>query len=287
MPQKIYELNCILPQKALIFFEEMLQETASATLDCLIETGVDKGKIMFQAIFEQMPDKNHLTYLMEKAAQLADISLPEWRFNEMPNKNWLKECYLGFPPVVIGRYYIYGSHIQTKPPTDKVTLCIDAATAFGTGEHQTTHGCLNALDDLDMTPDRVLDVGCGSGILAMAYAKTYNKPVDAVDIDEESVRVTRENAERNGLNHLVQVWHSDGYQKVHGTYDLIMCNILARPLRNMAADLVAHLNPNGRAILSGFLTRQKRWVLKAHTDLGLKQTAEYRLNGWSTLVLKR
>ena len=287
MSQKIYELNCILPQNALIYFEEVLQETASATLDCLIETGHNKGKRTFQAIFEQMPDREYLTRLMENASRMAGISLPEWTFNEMPNKNWLKESYLGFPPVVIGRYYIYGSHIQTPPPADKVALCIDAATAFGTGEHQTTHGCLNALDELDIVPDRVLDVGCGSGILAMAYAKTYHKPVDAVDIDEESVRVAIENAKRNGLKELVHVEQSNGYQKVHGTYDLIMCNILARPLREMAVDLVAHLNPNGRAILSGFLTRQKRWVLKAHTDLGLTQVAEYRIKGWSTLVLKR
>lgn len=283
----VYEVTCLFPKKALIFFEEALADIASATLDCVIETGPDKGKIAFQAIFETDPGQDVLTDKLMSAAKAADIPVPAWVFRPMPDKNWLKESYQSFPPVEIGRYYIYGSHVQTPPPADKVGLCIDAATAFGTGEHQTTCGCLTALDALDIKPRRVLDVGCGSGILAMAYAKTYGEPADAVDIDAESVSVARQNVVRNGLEHLVRVWQSDGYRDVVGKYDLILSNILARPLKEMAPDLAAHLNQEGCAIISGFLTRQEHWVLKSYTELGFYAATRYRIKGWSTLVLKR
>lgn len=280
-----YEMKFLLPPKVVPVFETALEEIASAVLTVMIEHGPDKGMWEMQAIFEGKPNEQAIRSALNQACKTAQIQPITADIRKMPAKNWLQACYQSFKPIVIGKYYIYGSHIQEEPPADKIALKIDAATAFGTGEHQTTHGCLEALNHLDFVPKKVLDVGCGSGILSMAYAKTFHQPVDAVDIDEESVRVATQNAKENGVAHLMHVWQSEGYKQVSDTYDLILCNILARPLMDMANDLKHHLNVGGEAILSGFLNRQERWVLKAHTDIGLKLITKYRVNGWSTLVV--
>lgn len=282
-----YEIKIVLDARNVPFFEEALEEMAGAILTVMIEQGKNKGKWELQAIFESKPNEIKLEVALRQAAQKAGILKPAIELKKIPEKNWLLECYQSFKPIRIGKYYIYGSHIIDTPPADLITLQIDAATAFGTGEHQTTHGCLEALNELDFEPQCVLDVGCGSGILSMAYAKTYNKQVDAVDIDAESVRVATENAAKNNLSHLMRVWQSNGYEAVSSQYDLILCNILARPLMDMARDLKNHLRVGGQAILSGFLIRQERWVLKAHTDVGLKFVRRYRINGWSTLVVQK
>lgn len=282
-----FDFKLILPEHAVAAFEDVLAETAGAVLTRPLEKGPHAGAWELQAIFEDEPERECLRSFLRQAAEQAHIAPPRLHLRKMPDINWLAASYQGFPPIEVGQYYIYGSHITTPPPANKIALKIDAATAFGTGEHQTTHGCLQALADLTIRPERVLDVGCGSGILGMAFAKSFHQPVDAVDIDPESVRVARENAVQNGLADLMTIWQSDGYRSVAGHYDLILCNILAKPLIEMAGDLYSHLNNNGVAILSGFLINQENWVQKAHTDLGLHVIKTYRVNGWSTLVLQK
>ena len=281
-----YDFKILLDPKYVPVFEDVLSEVAAAVLTVMIEKGENKGLWELQAIFEGAPDEQEVVSAVQRAADILQIEAPLIKIEPMENKNWLLECYQSFKPITIGKYFIYGSHID-EIPNDKIALQIDAATAFGTGEHQTTHGCLEALNELDFEPKKVIDVGCGSGILSMAYAKTFNKKVDAVDIDPESVRVATQNAEINGLSELMNVWHSNGYEQVQDKYDLVLCNILARPLMDMAPDLKEHLNEGGVAILSGFLNRQERWVLKAHTDIGFKFLKRYRINGWSTLVIQK
>lgn len=292
-----WEIKFIVPSEMVPVFEMALEEIAAALLTVLIEKGENKGKWEVQAIFETKPAQDDLTRVMTFASETMKVPVPAYHLTAMPPKNWLKESLISFPPVELGNYYIYGSHIKTPPPEGKIALQIDAATAFGSGEHQTTQGCLTALQDIFENTQKsfvkspqkmsVLDVGCGSGILSMAYAKTYHTPVDAVDIDPESVLVTKKSSKTNGLDKLITVWESAGYEKVKEKYDLIFCNILARPLIDMAPDLANHLHTGGLAILSGFLIRQERWVLKAHTDAGLSFVARYRINGWSTLVVKK
>lgn len=282
-----YEMKFCIPEPAVPLFERVLDPMAAALLACLIEKGPQKGYWELQAIFETTPDMVQLDTVIMIASDAAGIQKPTIQLNPIVHKNWLRESLQSFPPVDIGPYYIYGSHIKENLPTDKITLEIDAATAFGSGEHQTTQGCLMGLMELKKPVGRVLDMGCGSGILAMAYAKTFNQPVDAVDIDPESVAVATQNAELNGLKDLIHVWQSEGYQNVPKTYDLIFANILARPLMDMADDLYAHLNVGGMAILSGFLYRQERWVLRAHERAGLKFVQRFRVNGWSTLIVSR
>lgn len=290
-----YEIKFIVPAESVPMFEMALEEIAAALLTVPLEKGPHKGDWEVQAIFETKPEEDDLKRVMNFAAKTMKTPVPSYELIAMPPKNWLKESLISFPPVELGNYYIYGSHIKTPPPEGKIALQIDAATAFGTGEHQTTQGCLTALQDVfvqkmivkDPTKMSVLDVGCGSGILSMAYAKTYHTPVDAVDIDPESVLVTKNSAKTNGLDKLITVWESAGYEKIKKQYDLIFCNILARPLIDMAPSLAAHLHTGGFAILSGFLIRQERWVLKAHLDAGLSFVACYRINGWSTLVVRK
>ena len=282
-----YDMKFLVPESAVPVFEMALEGLASALLTRQIEKGKDKGKWEVQAIFEEQPDSDEVAGAMKFAAETMKIKMPKYQITPMPHKNWLKESLISFPPVTIGKYYIYGSHVKETPPADKISLLIDAATAFGSGEHQTTQGCLKAMEHITkkFKPESVLDVGCGSGILAMAYAKTYLKKVDAVDIDPESVWVTSNSAKENSLQNLITVWESDGYQKVEKSYDLILCNILANPLIAMAKDLNAHLNAGGIAILSGFIYDQEDDVLKAHTDLGLKFIKKYHVKGWTTLVV--
>ncbi len=280
-----FDFKITIPQTALPVFEDSLSEVAGAVLTRLLEKGPKAGLWELQAIFEEKPDTKNIKQILSYAAQQTQIKTPCCHIKQMPDINWLEASYQGFPPISVGNYFIYGSHITETLPTDKITLKIDAATAFGTGEHQTTHGCLQALNDLEKIPETVLDVGCGSGILGMAFAKTYQKKVDAVDIDPESVRVTIDNAKNNGLDDLLTVWQSDGYKKVENKYDLIFCNILAQPLIDMANDLSNHLKKGGIAILSGFLNNQENWVKKAHLEVGLTFVKHYRINGWSTLVM--
>ena len=282
-----FDFKIILPENAVSVFEEALSESAGAILTRLLEKGPHAGSWELQAIFEERPDHGALKDCLAQSATRTHIKPPRLCIRKMPDINWLEASYQGFPPIEVGPYYIYGSHITTPPPADKIALKIDAATAFGTGEHQTTHGCLTALSELKTTPNRILDVGCGSGILGMAFAKTYHRPVDAVDIDPESVRVACLNAKQTGLGDLMHIWVSNGYADVSGTYDLIFCNILAKPLIEMAPELAQHLNAGGIAILSGFLNNQENWVEKAHLAVGLSFVRRYRINGWSTLVMKK
>ena len=280
-----FDFKLILPETAVPIFEEALEETAGAVLTRLMEKGKYSGQWELQAIFETEPDKAVLKSLISEAATSAKIPLPKLNLKKMPDINWLEASYQGFPPIEVRDFYIYGSHISDPLPENKITLQIDAATAFGTGEHQTTHGCLEALSDLTRIPKTVLDVGCGSGILGMAFAKKYHKSVDAVDIDSESVRVAIENARKNNLEKQMTIWQSDGYAMIKKKYDLIFCNILAKPLIDMAPNLAEHLTPYGHAVLSGFLIGQEKWVRKAHEKEGLKFLKSYRINGWSTLVM--
>jgi ribosomal protein L11 methyltransferase len=218
------------------------------------------------------------------------VAEPVWQ--KLPPKDWLNENQAAFPPLAVGRYFIHGSHFDGVIPPGRIGLLIDAATAFGTGEHATTRGCLLALDAIAAAgcrPLRILDMGTGTGVLAMAAAKTWRRRVVARDIDPESVRVTVHNARYNGVARLMSVRKSDGYHErgvaKHGPYDLIFANILAGPLERMAADLSRVLAPGGVAVLSGLLSRQANGVLAAHRLQRLRLKQQIVIDGWSTLVL--
>jgi ribosomal protein L11 methyltransferase len=209
----------------------------------------------------------------------------------LPERDWLLENRRAFPPLRIGRFFVHGSHWRGPAPSGTLAIEIDAATAFGTGEHPSTRGCLLALDDLARRRRfrRPLDIGTGSGVLAIGAAKRLHRKVVAGDIDPGAVRVARHHARRNGLAGTVRVVRAAGYHRRglwRRDYDLVLANILARPLALMARDLKRALAPGGVAVLAGLLQRQEAQVLRVHRAQGLALGRRIVIEGWSTLILR-
>lgn len=226
------------------------------------------------------------------AAAAAGGTLAEFGEESLPARDWIAENQLSFPPLRVGRFFIYGSHYDGNVPAGAIGIAIDAATAFGTGEHPSTRGCLLALERLARRRrfHRPLDVGTGTGILSIAAAKLLHRKVLAGDIDAGAICVARHNAARNGVGRLVQSRSAPGYRDrlIRGSrYDLILSNILARPLAVMAADLSRRLAPGGRVVLSGLLRWQEPIVLAPHRGCGIVLDHRLVVDGWSTLVMRR
>lgn len=212
---------------------------------------------------------------------------------ETPADGWLARTYSGFPAQLVGRRFVVrGTHLPHADVPGRINLVLDAGVAFGSGEHGFTRGCLRALERVaHRRPRRILDLGTGSGILAMAAAKLLHRRVLATDIDPWSVRVGAENARLNGLGAVLRLVRSDGWSspvvRNAAPFDLVFGNILARPLCAMARDLATHLAPGGTAILAGLLDSQVRMVLAAHRRHGLRLEAALSEGRWTTLVLRR
>jgi ribosomal protein L11 methyltransferase len=208
-------------------------------------------------------------------------------------EGWLARTYASFPLQLIGRRFaVRGEHLDGPKPPGRVTLTLDAGLAFGSGEHGSTRGCLRALEiEARRKPRRILDLGTGSGILAMAAAKLLRRPVLATDIEPWSVRVAGRNAAQNGVGKLVRPLLADGWSspavRRGAPYDLVLANILARPLCFMAPRLAAHLAPDGAVILSGLLRGQAGTVLAAHRRAGLRLAYRLEEGPWTTLVCRR
>ncbi len=208
-------------------------------------------------------------------------------------EGWLARNLEAFPEQRIGRCFaVRGTHVSGARAPGRHTLTLDAALAFGSGEHGSTRGCLRALERIaHRRPGRILDLGTGSGILAMAAARLLHRRVLATDIDPWSVRAAALNAAMYGLAPRIRVAQAEGWRSAaarrSAPYDLVLANILARPLCGMARDLALHLAPGGTAILAGLLDRQARWVLAAHRRQGLRLDFALREERWVTLALRR
>lgn len=208
-------------------------------------------------------------------------------------EGWLARTYESFPAQQVGRRFVVrGSHLKGPGMAGRITLTLDAGVAFGSGEHGSTRGCLRALEKIaHRKPRRILDLGTGSGILAMAAARLLHRPVLATDIEPWSVRVAARNAAENGVGALITARMADGWDHPAVTagapYDLVFANILARPLCAMARHLATSLSPGGTAILAGLLNSQANLVLSAHRRLGLRLDFALREGNWTTLVLRR
>lgn len=231
----------------------------------------------------------------KETAQSQNIKLLPYTIEFLESKNWLKDNVIEFAPVEIEEFLIYGIHEKEAPKTDKLAIRIYAATAFGS-EHQTTKSCLKAISELNKLNakhNNILDMGTGSGILSLGCAKLWGNStkITAVDIDEEAIWVTRQNALDNGLEKLITAEVSNGYQsdlvKNNAPYDIILANILARPLIDMAADLYKHLKTGGYCILSGFVGEQEDWVIDAHQELGLKLIKVYEIDNWRAALMEK
>lgn len=224
-----------------------------------------------------------------------NYSLPQFHTEFLESKNWLKENVIKFAPFEIGAFLIYGIHETSCPKTDKIPVQVYAATAFGS-EHQTTKMCLTAISELHKeinTPQKILDMGTGSGILSIAAAKIWQKEpkIIAADIDEESVDVTANNAVTNNVETNITSLLSDGYTnqqiKKAAPYDLIFANILANPLKAMSKDAYCSLKDGGCYLISGFIDNQEQDIIKHHQECGFKLLKIYRNENWRAALLQK
>ena len=292
----IWRITVIVPEHAApameLALEPFLDSLSWSPIDLDAEPG-EGGPVRFVGHASYPLDRVKLVAGIAAASLLAKIDAPDLALEKLPDTDWLAESLRSFPPIDAGRFQLRGSHIEDPVPAGRIPLIVDAGAAFGSGEHASTKGCLLALDLLlkHRRFANILDMGCGSGILALALAKAQPVRALAVDIDEQAARIAGENAKRNGVAKRVRTAASNGYKSRlvhrHAPYDLVFANILARPLTRMAEPLANHLTPKGVAILAGLLNRQERLVLAAHRSQGLALVARVRLDGWSTLVVGR
>jgi len=272
-------------------------ETAFAGLAGVVsmyEATVDGKFWTVEGTFDAAPPKAELAERIALAASSLGVAEPALEVGKVPECDWLSASTAAFPPLRAGRFYIHGDHIAGPFPPGAIRVLVNAATAFGSGHHASTLGCLQALDGLThriKSVNRALDMGAGTAILAIAMAKAWHAPVIAADIDPVAVKVSRFNAQRNGVTPLVRAVLSEGCGQRdvlrEGPYDLITANILARPLAAMSADLSSLLAPGGHLILAGFLRHHEQMVLSPYRMHGLRLVKRYRLAPWTTLVLRK
>jgi ribosomal protein L11 methyltransferase len=247
------------------------------------------GRWQVDVHFPSRPDEASLRAIIALAG--GDKLASSLSVQRVTPRNWVKESLIGLRPVTAGRFVVHGAHDRDRVPSHCISIEIEAATAFGTGHHGTTRGCLLALDSLARRtrPRRILDLGTGSGILAIAAAKLFRVPVLATDIDPRSAQTARDNARLNGVGSLVTAIHAGDLRAPEiakrAPFDLVMSNILLRPLQRLAAPVARQLEPNARVVLSGILKSQANAALTAYRSQGLMLERSFPLDGWFTPVM--
>jgi ribosomal protein L11 methyltransferase len=280
-------VSVTIPPEALEAYEAAFEE-ACGTIGFFLDEAT--GLWTVEGVKDQGANEAELAAALAIAALVSGVSA-ELARAPTPADGWLARTRSAFPEQLVGRRFaIRGTHLTAPPAAGRLVITLDAGVAFGSGEHGSTRGCLRALERVaHRRPARILDLGTGSGILAMAAGKLLHRPVLATDIDAWSVRTARENARRNHLHRQVTYLRADGWTspvlRAHAPYDLIFANILARPLTRMARHLRTHLAPGGTVILAGLLRTQANWVARAHAPLALERVITE--GQWATLVLRR
>ena len=242
------------------------------------------------ALYNEAPQTDTITTHVANALELdkTDFTLT---LEQVPNINWVSHVQSNLKPVEIGRFFIHGSHDKIKAENNPFAIEIDAQEAFGTAHHGTTKGCLNALDHTSQntTPNKILDLGTGTGILAIAAAKLYpDAHIIATDNDPKAIEIASQNAQKNHQPK-IEFFCTEGCSEDLKTiaFDLIIANILAKPLITMADDIKACLSPNAHLILSGILHEQAEDVIATYQDHSLHHQATKQFDEWSTIIFKR
>jgi ribosomal protein L11 methyltransferase len=249
------------------------------------------GPWVVEAYFADEPDPDYLRELVASVAG-ADVAA-RVEFDRVAEQDWVKNALEGLVPVRAGRFLVHGSHDRNRARNHEIALEIEAALAFGTGHHGTTRGCLLMLDQVlkQRRPRNILDVGTGTGVLALAAARSLRMKVAAGDIDPISVEATRANARINGATPWIRPVTARGTQhpglRNGGPYDLIFANILSKPLRMLAPEIARLCDTGGELILSGLLYRDVPGVLSAYAAQGFALKRKLHLEGWATLLMAR
>ncbi|RUV45604.1 MAG: 50S ribosomal protein L11 methyltransferase [Mesorhizobium sp.] len=225
---------------------------------------------------------------------LADLALPKQVEREaLPDIDWVARSLEGLKPVRAGRFFVHGAHVRDKRRSGDLAIEIEAGLAFGTGHHGTTAGCLELLEQVVVRerPGNALDLGTGSAVLAIALAKLAHIPVLATDIDPVAVRVAATNARLNRVKALVETVTAPGFHHPifsrRAPFDLIVANILARPLMRLAPEMARHIRLGGSLVLSGILDRQRDAVISAYVGQSFRHVRTLHREGWVTIHLKR
>jgi ribosomal protein L11 methyltransferase len=286
-PEVLDCVSLIVPAAALEHFEAALGSVCRA-VSFFHDENNDLWDI--QGVKERGAYEDELISALAVAEMLTGHA-PDVTRALVPVGGWLARTKQAFPEQLIGkRFSVRGTHVSAPPVAGRITITLDAGLAFGTGEHNSTRGCLVALERLPRRPEKILDLGTGSGILAIAAARRWHRNVLATDIDARAARVAAANARLNGVGRNIRAVKADGWMdrtiRRRAPYDLIFANILARPLCAMAHQLAANLQPGGTVILAGLLGVQARWVLSAHRLAGLVLQSRIDDGAWTTLVLR-
>lgn len=270
------------------FLGESFDPAEVATSAFEIENVAEGSGWAVEVYFGEAPDEAMVRELIAVVApDLADAAV----FSTLEKKDWVAASLEGLAPVAIGRFLVHGSHDRHVVGPNHIGIEIEAALAFGTGHHGTTKGCLAAIDAFGKKrrPFRTLDVGTGTGVLAMAAARLFHTPVLASDIDRVAVATARANARANHAGPEITFLHAPGLSagafKRGGPYDLILANILLAPLKLIARPLAKLLAPGGRVVLSGLLPSHANAALAAYRAQGLRLVRKRTIEGWVTLEL--
>lgn len=270
---------------------EMFDEFTDSFFEVVTIDYTEEGMEQYSGYLSSEPDEKS----MKETAAKWGIVLPAYHCEFVPAANWLTKNVIKFPPIETDDFLIYGSHEAQKPQTDKLAVKIYAATAFGSGQHQTTRSCLKLLSSLNrqgFQAGNILDMGCGSGILALSACRLWPEArALGADIDAEAVTVTLQNAADNGLEQRIHAVQSDGYANLQISkrmpYELIFANILARPLIEMAPDLAKNLSVGGYAILSGFIDDQTEWVENTYKQYGFVTKEIVADENWRATLMEK
>jgi ribosomal protein L11 methyltransferase len=257
-----------------------LELDGSAQAVLIVEEPFADGAVV-EALYTDAPDAAYLTRIAGHTVTVAPL----------PDQDWIRLSQEGLPPVRAGRFFVYGAHDAGQVPHGVIPMRIEAGLAFGTGHHETTALCLGALSDLarERSFRNVLDLGTGTGLLAIGAAKLWKRPVLASDIDPVAVEVTRDNARANGVAPLVRAVTADGLTNPilanAAPYDLLIANILAGPLTQLAPSIIRSLAPGAILLLSGLLYNQEKLVTSFYRSL--RYVGARRSGPWSALVLEK
>ncbi len=259
---------------------------------------------LLEAFFTGKPDLTLFQNRLKDILPANDLTASDLRLTEVAEKDWVSESQKLLQPVDAGLFFVYGSHDAHKVPANRISLLVEAGQAFGTGQHETTHGCLLAIGELageltgSKAPKTALDLGCGSGLLALAMSRIWPITITASDIDPIATETTILNAAANkisvtnlssgvaGIAALTSDGFGDSALSTAGPYDVIVANILAKPLQDMASSIVANLSQGGVLILSGLLGTQEEAVVAAYEKTGMELVKRYVRGEWNSLMLR-
>ena len=279
----LWKVSVTLPRERVAHAAALIELTPPKPQAVLTAEDPFDPNVTVEVLYNTLPDARFLSELIGS----------EVRAEAFPDQDWIRASYEGLPPVRAGRFFVYGAHDQGKVPDGVIAICVEAGEAFGTGHHETTSLCLKALSQCARRKrhSKILDLGCGTGILAIAAAKLWRESVIATDIDPIAIETTRGNAKMNQVTPYLRTGIANGMDhsliRAGAPFDLILANILAGPLTQLASGIAKSLVPKGFVILSGLLGWQENLVLSFYRAQGLILRRTLRDGPWSALILER